>query len=284
MDEQTTCTLQMIPRVGLRSIALLALLIISPIVAQPKGHAISQDNAVPLVWATGVPPLHLPTILVNVGPCATIPGESYGALLLDSPPSDRPAEQHGDLNLALRGYTRFNAYPGLIDIGGGSDPNAPQLPGLFADNRTPGFASAYRVNDWDWRCNCRGAPITNPEVTLISLATIPGETIHLPDAGYEIGSGYKALVLYASHNRITLKYTREDNVIWGYTIHIENVCVEPSLLTLYRSWDQAGRAQLPALRARQALGRARGSGIRVAIRDSGRFMDPRSRKDWWRGR
>ena len=35
---------------------------------------------------------------------------------------------------------------------------------------------------------------------------------------------------------------------------------------------------------RVAVGRARGNEIQVAIRDTGRFMDPRTRKDWWQGR
>jgi hypothetical protein len=126
--------------------------------------------------------------------------------------------------------------------------------------------------------------ITDPEVTLAGMAVAPGETIHVPGSGYEIGAGYEVLVLYASKERITLKYTREDNVVWGYTIHVENVCVEPSLLALYESWNQAGRDHLPALRAGQAFGRARTDEIGVAIRDTGAFLDPRSRKDWWKGR
>jgi hypothetical protein len=113
------------------------------------------------------------------------------------------------------------------------------------------------------------------------MATAPGEVLRLPDSGYSIGSGYEALVLYATEERITLKYTREDNVVWGYTIHVENVCVEPSLLALYRAWNDAGRAQLPALRGGQPFGRARGGEIRVAIRDNGTFMDPRSQGCWW---
>jgi hypothetical protein len=92
------------------------------------------------------------------------------------------------------------------------------------------------------------------------------------------------LVLYANPQRITLKYTREDNVVHGYTLHLEGICVEPRLLALYTTWNNSGRAYLPALTAGQALGRAQGSEVRVAIRDSGTFLDPRSRKDWWRGR
>jgi hypothetical protein len=65
---------------------------------------------------------------------------------------------------------------------------------------------------------------------------------------------------------------------------VENVCVEPSLLALYETLDDAGRVQLPALRGGQPFGRALGTEIRVAIRDAGTFMDPRSRKDWWQGK
>jgi hypothetical protein len=111
-----------------------------------------------------------------------------------------------------------------------------------------------------------------------------GETIHVPYSGYTIGGGYEVLVLYATSNRITLKYTREDHVIWGYTLHVENICVEPRLLALYQSLNDAGRGHLPALRAGQAFGHALGNEIWVVIRDNGAFMDPRSRKDWWQGR
>jgi hypothetical protein len=104
----------------------------------------------------------------------------------------------------------------------------------------------------------------------------------VPESGYSIGQGYEVLVLYADQERITLKYTSEDNVVSGYTLHVEKICVESNLLTLYEQMNAAGRAHLPALRAGQAFGRARGDEIGISIRDAGRFMDPRVRKDWWR--
>jgi hypothetical protein len=227
----------------------------------------------------------LPWVAVGVAnPCQPLPGASYGALTVLPPPTDRPAEQHADLNLALRSYTPSTAFLGLVDYGGAADPAAPQLAGLFADNRTGTFVRVQRVYDWNWVCNCRGAPLTSPPVTLAELATTPGEPLRVPDSGYSIGSGYEALVLYAAPDRITLKYTRTDNVVHGYTLHLEGLCVDPPLLDLYRSWNAAGRGQLPALQSGQALGRAAGNTVGVAIRDSGAFMDPRSRKDWWRGR
>jgi hypothetical protein len=226
--------------------------------------------------------VYLPSV-ATLDPCTPIPGESYDVLWVVPPPTDRPAEQHGDLNLALRGYELTDAYKGLVDYGGETDPNAPQLPGLFAADLVPAFSDVYQVHHWDWGCNCRGPVITKPEVTLAGMEVEPGETIHVPASGYDIG-GYQVLVLYASEERITLKYTREDNVVYGYTLHVENVCVEPRLLALYQSWNDQGREYLPALRAGQAFGRARGDEIGVAIRDTGAFQDPRSRKDWWKGR
>jgi hypothetical protein len=95
------------------------------------------------------------------------------------------------------------------------------------------------------------------------------------------------MVLYAEEQRITLNYTRRDTVANGYAVHLENICVDPNLLALYRAqvnaegWRATGR--LPALRNNQALGTALGSELKVAIRDRGAFMDPRSRKDWWQG-
>jgi hypothetical protein len=60
------------------------------------------------------------------------------------------------------------------------------------------------------------------------------------------------------------------------------LCVEPRLLALYEEDNAAGRSRLPGLVEYQALGRARGAEVQVAIRDNGTFMDPRSHKDWWR--
>ncbi len=103
---------------------------------------------------------------------------------------------------------------------------------------------------------------------MAGLAVAPGEIIRVPKAGYEIGQGHAVIVLYASRERITLKYTGEDSVVSGYAIHIDGVCVEPTLLALYEKMNAAGRSHLPALRAEQPFGRARGGEIQVAIRDT----------------
>ena len=224
--------------------------------------------------------VYLP-LIVSSNPDCDVPGVTYHSLPIIPPPTGRPAAEHADLNLALRSYEPTTANLALQDYGGGTDPNAPQLDTLFGDQRLPVFSSAYQVHHWDWNCNCQADPITDPDVTHLGMVVTPGEAIHVPDSGYNIGGGNDVLVLYASESRITLKYTGEDNVVQGYTIHIENICVEPDLLALYREWNAAGRAQLPALAGKRILGRAFANEISVSVRDNGTFLDPRSRKDWW---
>ncbi len=228
------------------------------------------------------PAAYLPLVMRSTNLCPSIPGTSYGSLPVIEPPTDRPAEVHADLNLALRGYEPTVAYLGLVSYGGGTDPGAPQLAGLFADSRLPTFSAAFQIYSWDWNCNCLGPVYTNPPVTLLGMATAPEETIHVPLSGYTIGGGYAVLVLYAEPHRITLKYTGEDNVVYGYTLHLEDICVDPDLVALYEYWNDAGRGQLPALVEGQAFATAGSSEIRVSIRDTGAFLDPRSDKDWWK--
>jgi len=202
-------------------------------------------------------------------------------------PVDRPAEVNGDLNLALRGFSATSAARTLIDIGGPTDDDPPQLAALFSPARAPVISAVYRVNEWNWGCGangCRGAAIEHPPVTMIALSTRIGESLYLPTRNAEIhSSGYKALVLYADERRITLKYTREDSPVWGYMIHLEEIGVDPSILQRYREMNAAGRGHLPALRNGDLVGYAIAPTVKVAVRDTGMFMDPRTRKDWWKG-
>ena len=103
----------------------------------------------------------LPLITASPAPaaaCAAVPGVSYQALPVLPPPSDRPAEAHADLNLALRGCEATSGFLGLVDYAGATDYAAPQLPYLFADRRTPVFQSVQRVYDWNWANNCPRRP------------------------------------------------------------------------------------------------------------------------------
>ncbi len=214
--------------------------------------------------------------------CHDIAGSTFEVLNVLPPPTDRPPTMHADLNLALRGYDSVRAHQGYVWLEGPTDYRAPQLKGLFRQERLPEIVGTHQVYDWDWECNCRHDLLDSPEVTLASVTTDPAEIITVPGSGYGLGSGYEVLVLYAQPGEITLKYTREDNVVIGYTLHLQGICVEEDLLALYQQSHAQGRSHLPALKAGQAFARAKGHAIRVVIRDSGSFMDPRSLKDWWR--
>jgi hypothetical protein len=260
----------------------------------------ATDFVMPYTFTVDVTPtevvtwlLYLP-LLLKPDPtptCPTSSSASFDLIPIQGSSTDHPDYLHGDLNLSLRGYSPTSAYLGLVSYNGSTDSNAPQLAGLFEPNRFPGVNSVYRVNSWNWLCGphgCSGPAITTFPVTLAGLTTTSGQAISIPERSPNIYSGsFKAMVLYAEERRITLGYTREDTVANGYAVHIENVCVDPNLLALYRSqitsdgWRKTGK--LPALRNNQPFGTALNTEILVAIRDRGSFMDPRSRKDWWPG-
>jgi hypothetical protein len=229
--------------------------------------------------------------------CPAVSGTGFEVIPMEGQPlKDHPGAVHGDLNLVLRGYIPIQEKLDLVDYEGNTDGDPPQLAGLFEPNRIPRISSVYQVNDWIWlsgQCGghprgCPGPPAaTFWPVTLAGLATTPGEAIYTPERGAQLYSGgYVAMVLFAEKQRITLGYTRRDSVATGYVVHIEDICVDPNLVGLYQAqldgagWNETGR--LPALRNNQALGTALSTEIKVAIRDAGSFMDPRSRKDWWR--
>jgi len=232
----------------------------------------------------------LPVIARQVEPTPTpspTPTAIFHLLPVLEPPIDRPAATNPDLNLAIRGYLPITAPLVLLDVGGDTDPHAPQLAALFDPPRLPTFRAAHQVYDWDWTCGadgCRGQPLAVPDVTLVAVATTPGEALFIPSRVPEIhAGGFRALVLYAEATRITLAYTRQDTPAVGYLVHLEGIAVDSALVTLYAAQNASGRTHLPALHNNERLGVAAAETILVAIRDTGSFMDPRSRKDWWVG-
>ncbi len=225
--------------------------------------------------------LYLPLVSKAPDPCEAIDGASYTTLsvAIDStlPPPNDPESDPG-FNLGLLGYELTDETKGLIYYnGGGASVQPPTFQYLFGDRRIPNFPNVYRLHNSD------GTVVTSYPVTMLGMETAPAEVIYTPESGYDIGSGYDAMVAYASTERITLIYNRNDN-LRGYAVYIENICVEPSLLALFRQQeadDSAPPSALPVVRGGQPLGRARGSEIRVVIRDQGTAMDPRACNSWW---
>ncbi len=225
--------------------------------------------------------------------CPTTSGNAYDLIPRDGAPADRPDKLHGDLNLALRSYGAAAEPPGLVPYNGATDPDAPQFSGLFVSSRMGTPATSYRVNLWRFESDacggathgCRGPVDSAWPVTLLGLAASPGEAIAIPSRNPAIYTNANAMVLFADDRRITLGYTRQDTIASGYAVYIENVCVDPNLLALYRTQVGADgyRAsdRLPGLRNGQILGTAGGNEIIVGVRDNASWLDPRSRKDWW---
>lgn len=220
-------------------------------------------------------------------------GNSFGSInpINRYPGNDPKPENHPDLNLAIRGHVATNGEKYPIVLGEGGDPKAPQI-GKMLKNR-PTIVSLYKIYAWDWATNRKTVPMPVPndpaasvkQVQMIGLSTAPGEEILAPPAGYEIGDGFNAMVLFTDNNSITLKYTRDDDIGIknGYAIQIEEINVDPGLMASYNQLNGSGRNELPAVSGSQVVGSAKGSEIRVVIRDTGDFLDPRSKLDWWQG-
>lgn len=220
------------------------------------------------------------------GTCPAQSANQFVQISMAGVDAEHPDSAHGDFKLDLRNYQQTDAVLDFVELGGvGSDP--PQLAAIFADRRQPGFTSVHRVFKWDWECGDHGCATTEFtdkfDVSLAGLATNPGETISIPSTNAEsFDGGFIAAVLYAEPTRLTVAYTRDGTVANGYSAHLENFCVDPNLVALYRQLNAAGRGELPGLKRGEIVGSAFEHEILVAIRDKGTFMDPRSRGDWWR--
>jgi hypothetical protein len=216
------------------------------------------------------------------GACPVAPlGGTFPLVATSGAKTDLPAATHPDLNVKVRGFVATGDVLGLVDVGGAADPKAPRLYTLVQDTSPPTLVANFQVNQWDWTGMKVSGPITSPAVTMTAYATTVGQPIRLARSGYTIASGLSARVLYLDGDSITLKYTLEDNVVSGYTIHVLDLCIETELTKAYQTADAGGRSSLPALASLQPFARARGTSVRVVIRDTGSFMDPRVRKDWY---
>ncbi len=205
-----------------------------------------------------------------------VSSNTYSKIPIEGERESRPAETHGDLNLKLREPEQIDEDLALVDIdNAGSDPNAPDFQKIFE----PNFVAAYAVHGWDWGSNSKGKLIEDDKAILVGIKTTPGEPVYIPPTERDIYHGkYYATLLYADEDSLTFVYTRNGNVVKGYTVHYWGLDVDPNLLKLFR--ESKGN-ELPGLTLDTPVGRARDELI-VGIRDNGTFLDARSRADWWK--
>lgn len=235
----------------------------------------------PTITPTSTPIPPSPTSVA----CATTSTNTYQTVGITPLTINPPPESHPDINMAVRGYKlTTKALLGLVSIGGPGDTKAPQLATLLARG-VPTFTHAYQIYSWNWTTNQRGDLDTEWQATVLGFGTNVGENLHVPNSGYLINAplNLQTLVLYATQTSITLKYTMEDTAATGYTLHVDGFCTDPNLLKAYNAAQNSGRNTLPALAGNQVFGTASSPEVRVAIVDSGSYMDPRSGKDWWLG-
>jgi hypothetical protein len=207
-----------------------------------------------------------------------VPAESnnvYELIPLEGSREDRPAAEHGDHNLKLRDPTPIEVETRLVEIdGAGSDPNAPDFGKVFE----PEIVRAYAIHGWDWEKNAKSELIQDGQAVLVGLKTTPGEDINIPHKDQDIfGGKFYATVLFADEDSLTFVYSRQGNVVNGYTVHMLGLQTDPNLVKLF---NESEGNYLPGLTLDTPVGKATDELI-VAIRDNGAFLDMRSVKDWW---
>ena len=240
----------------------------TPIVVGPETP---QAAATPVAKSSTVP-TESPTEAV----AASTSTNTYNLIPIDGERESRPPEEHGDLNLKLRDPQPGDFEATLVEIpGSGVDPNAPKLSAVFE----PDFVQTYAVHNWDWGCNCKGDLIDDGSAVVIGIQTTPGEPIFAPKTERDIYDGkYYAVVLYASEDQLTAQYARVGNVAQGYTVHYLGLQTDPNLV---KAFEESKGSQLPGLTLDTPVGVAASDEVIVAMRDNGKFLDARSKLDWW---
>ena len=252
-----------------------------PVQASQPTDDLDQFVFLPLI----AKPETCPQVSINQYDLVTVEGGYYKG--------NRLTDENADFRLSVLGYAPVQELLQRVDYNGPTDSNAPNFYNVFNPRRDIGFVAAYRRFDWNWDENAappygiRGGVNNDWPVSVLDLAAIPDEAIYIPRRDVPITSAgpYVAIVLYADDDELTIHYGNRDVVDSGYGIYLANFCVDPSLVALYRAQLSDGKrtsGKLPMLRSDQVIGTAKQNFVTIAVRDSGPFLDPRSRKDWWR--
>jgi hypothetical protein len=250
---------------------------------------------VPTVVFTPTPtPTPRPTSTPTPRPynCPSSSNESYRTIVPTREPDNMPISgdpvESAELNLRHRGFGLVNESPVLISREGNTygldNLMPPQISTLF-NGPIPTIVKTYIVYAWDFRNKKSLAPQSatpNFKVHLIGLNANPGQRLYGLRAGRKINSnGDVFMVLYASQKDITFTHSASDPLMGGYLFYFIDICVDPNLLRKYQESQASGRRTLPVVSPGQVFGYASNTDIKVAVRDTMSFMDPRYKEDWW---
>ncbi len=198
-----------------------------------------------------------------------------------SPTYSGRATDNRNYNPKPDGWTPVNQDHNLYEEGWnpGYDPGPKPYLGNIVNTPNSGpVCNPYLVN-----AQIRG-PKSFP-VTLCGFSASPGQPVHAPQTCQG-----PWMVVYADEGFITLQANTSDCMEGapcpagtGYGVHIDGLRVNPALLAQYRADNPNGlrSGHLPTVKPNEVIGTADGNEVRVTVRDSGDFMDPRAKRDWW---
>jgi hypothetical protein len=189
----------------------------------------------------------------------------------------RDASLHGDISLKLRDpEPNAGVELNLQHVDSHISANPPQFKEIFQE---PEFLETYTVHHWDGPTYRKMGLLEG--VQAVTIKTTPGQPIYIPKRGPDIYKDdqdtFHALLLYASEDSLTFIYARQPTVEDVYTVHYVGLQTDPNLLELYQ---KSGERELPGLTLDTPVGLATDR-LMIAIRDKGKYMDVRSKKDWW---
>lgn len=222
--------------------------------------------------------------------CPSSSNQTYESIRPDTPPHRKLSspESNPQINFSLHEWTEVNEAKEPVNYGGETDPNPPPSIGSIFAGRYPEIVKTYAIyhqkpqTEYDFCISTAPPGSFCPKVTLIGLGATPGEPLLGLAAGRKISGENTLMVLYADQNTITFTHSTGDT--WpadGYPFYIHDICVDPNLLATYQKNNSDGRGVLPAVKAGQIFGYAKNTDVKVTVRDTDQWMDPRAKKDWW---
>ncbi|RIK36745.1 MAG: hypothetical protein DCC57_22200, partial [Chloroflexi bacterium] len=134
---------------------LFALLLVAASLGDPaQAQEASPQQTVPPA-SIYLPLLHMGEVRSDSG-CPLLSANRYDPVsILGAPRPALPAPvDDPDLNLTMRGWVATEGERGLINLGGDTHGDPPQLAQLFRPARLGTMTALYQVYDWNWSGVC----------------------------------------------------------------------------------------------------------------------------------